>query len=65
MDDQNEMGCLGALIMLPFAAISLLVIYGITMLVFRFAFGVELPNPIDWLPESWREHIPRTMPHSS
>jgi hypothetical protein len=35
MADQNEMGCVGALIMLPFSVISLLVMYGITVLVFR------------------------------
>ena len=65
MNDQNEMGGCGVLIMLPFSVISLLVMYGITVLVFRFAFGVELPNPIDYLPDSWREHIPRVPPHSN
>jgi hypothetical protein len=47
MADQNEMWCIGALLMLPFSAISLLVMYGIALPVFRFAFGVELPN---WVP---------------
>jgi hypothetical protein len=46
----RDIGYLGTLIVLPFSLI-------IAVLVFRFAFGAELPNPIDWLPESWREYI--------
>jgi len=25
--------------------------YGIALLFLRYAFGIELPNPIDWLPQ--------------
>ncbi len=27
----------------------LLLVYGIAVIVFRVAFGVELPNPLDWI----------------
>ncbi len=36
----------------PFLAFLLLVAYGAVVIVFREAFGVELPNPFDWLPQS-------------
>jgi hypothetical protein len=35
---------------LAVGAFSLLVAYGFVLLIFRHAFGVELPNPFDWLP---------------
>ena len=41
-DQRRDIGYLGALIALLFSLI-------IAVLVFRFAFGVELPNPIHWL----------------
>jgi hypothetical protein len=34
-------------IQLIFWAVVLLLAYGVVVLVFRFAFGVELPNPFD------------------
>ncbi len=62
----NESGC-GAIIALPFVlalfAIILLFWYGIAVLVFRFAFGIDLPNPVDWLPPEWQKHIPHVAPH--
>jgi hypothetical protein len=49
--ERNELGeFLGCLIMVPVGIIGLLVSYGVVAIVFRFAFGVELPNPVDWLP---------------
>lgn len=53
-------GCcgLGCLIMIPFLIVILLFIYGVFVLVMRSAFGIELPNPIDWLPPDWRDFIP-------
>jgi hypothetical protein len=39
-------------------AIVLLIMYGVVVIVFRQAFGVELPNPVDWLPTEWRQMLP-------
>lgn len=39
---------------LLFSGFVLLLLYGIAVLIFRNAFGVELPNPADWLPTDWR-----------
>lgn len=52
-------GCLGCLGCLPVVAFLGLLLYGIAALVFRAAFGIELPNPFDWLPPGWQEYIPR------
>lgn len=46
-----------------FAAAWFLFLYGIVLLVFRHAFGVELPNPFDLLPPDWRHKIPM-LPYS-
>lgn len=46
-------GC--GLIVLP---LFLLFWYGVFVLVMRHAFGIELPNPVDWLPPEWAEYIP-------
>lgn len=43
-----------AVIALTVGTTFLLVGYGVLVLVFRHAFGVELPNPFDWLPPEWR-----------
>ena len=51
-------GLLGALIALPIGAAVVLFWYGLAILVFRHAFGIELPNPFDWLPPKWQKHIP-------
>jgi len=39
---------------LLFSGFILLLLYGIAVLIFRNAFGVELPNPADWVPTDWR-----------
>jgi hypothetical protein len=39
---------------LLFSGFILLILYGIAVLIFRNAFGVELPNPLDWVPSDWR-----------
>ena len=57
----NSGGCAGlfvGLIALPFGIAVILFWYGLAMLVFRYAFGVELPNPFDWLPPEWQKYIP-------
>ena len=38
-------------------ALFLLIAYGLVMIVFRFAFGINLPNPFDYLPslfDGWK-----------
>lgn len=55
--DDDAMGCL----MVPFALAYLAVVgvffYGVAVLVFRHAFGVELPNPFIWLPPDWQRWL--------
>jgi hypothetical protein len=51
-------GLFGLVIGVPFALALLLVTYGVAVIVLRTAFGIELPNPVHWLPESWQSHIP-------
>jgi hypothetical protein len=41
-----------------FMGLWLLVLYGIVVLIMRHAFGIELPNPFDWLPPEWRQKLP-------
>ena len=36
---------------LVFYGVILLLLYGVVLIVFRVAFGVELPNPLFWLNE--------------
>jgi hypothetical protein len=40
---------LAAVLAAAMSAFFVLIIYGVTMLVFRHAFGVELPNPLELL----------------
>ena len=49
---------------LGFIALWLLVVYGVVILIFRHAFGIELPNPFELLPVEWREKFPFLVPHS-
>lgn len=54
-------GCFGCLLIgVPILAAALLVAYGVVVIVLRSAFGIELPNPLDWLPPDWRKLIPET-----
>jgi hypothetical protein len=46
--------------LIVFGLFMLLLVYGIAILVFRNAYGIELPSPFDLLPEHWR----RRLPHS-
>jgi hypothetical protein len=60
MSDNNG-GCgeaFAGLFVLPLLALVLLFWYGAAVLVFRYAFGIDLPNPIEWLPAEWQKHIP-------
>ena len=52
------------LVGLAFAALWLLIAYGVIILIFRHAFGIELPNPFEFLPAEWRERLPLLAPHS-
>jgi hypothetical protein len=38
-----------SIMMILFGATALLVAYGVVLIVFRHAFGVDLPNPFSWL----------------
>jgi hypothetical protein len=43
------------------SAIGLLGAYWLFVVIARSAFGIELPDPADALPQEWRAHIPRTL----
>ena len=45
------------LVGLAFSGFMLLVFYGVAVLVLRHAFGLDLPNPLDWLPPDWRRRL--------
>jgi hypothetical protein len=45
-------------------ALWLLIAYGVVIMIFRHAFGIELPNPFDLLPIEWRQRFPYLMPHA-
>lgn len=58
-------GCLAFLILVfviqvVVGSFLLLALYGAILLIFRHAFGVELPNPIDYIPSDWRAVLPRS-----
>lgn len=44
----------GAVFLAAIAIFLLLVFYGVGVLVFRYAYGVDLPNPFNLLPAAWR-----------
>lgn len=46
---------IGCLIGLPIVGLVLLFCYGVFVLVIRYAFGIELPNPLDILPAEWAD----------
>jgi hypothetical protein len=63
MADEN-VGCAGlfvGLIALPIRIVVVLFWYGLAMLVFRYAFGIELPNPFDWLPPEAKTYSPYSI----
>jgi hypothetical protein len=55
-------GCATVIIGVPLFLIWIVVAYGIVTLVFRYAFGIQLPNPVGWLPVEWQHYIPRVPP---
>jgi hypothetical protein len=40
------------------SAIGLLGVYWLFVVIARSAFGIELPDPVDVLPQEWRAHFP-------
>ena len=54
----QDSGCtfLGCLLVVP----SLLFWYAVAVVVFRYAFGIDLPNPLNYLMPDWQQHIPRS-----
>jgi hypothetical protein len=48
---------IGGVAGLAFTGFYLLVIYGVAVIVLRHAFGLECPNPFDWLPTEWRQKL--------
>ena len=42
-------------------AIGLIAFYWIFVVVVRVQFGIELPDPADLLPASWRHALPRGL----
>ncbi len=47
-----SIGCLLALLLF---VVLFLVAYGVIVIVLRSAFGIELPNPLNWLPPEWHK----------
>jgi predicted lipid-binding transport protein (Tim44 family) len=41
-------GLMAGLFQLAVLGVGLTVMYGVVLLIFRHAFGVELPNPFNW-----------------
>jgi len=46
-------------------ALWLLITYGVVIMVFRHAFGIELLNPFELLPIEWRQKFPYLMPQGT
>jgi hypothetical protein len=42
-------------------ALWLLIAYGVVIMIFRHAFGIELPNPFELLPIEWRRKLPYVL----
>jgi len=47
---------------LLYTALWLLIAYGVVIMIFRHAFGIELPNPFELLPTEWRQKLPYVLP---
>lgn len=43
---------------IPLILVSLLVAYWLVVVILRLAGVVELPDPIDWLPQEWTKDLP-------
>jgi hypothetical protein len=43
---------------IPLVLASLLVAYWLVVTILRLAGVIELPDPIDWLPTEWTQHLP-------
>ena len=41
---------------------TVLIAYGVVIMIFRHAFGIELPNPFELLPIEWRQKLPYVLP---
>jgi hypothetical protein len=46
-------GLFSGLFSIALIGFFLLIFYGVVVLIFRHAFGVELPNPFTWLGVGW------------
>lgn len=55
-------GTIGCLFAAVVGSFILLLFYGAIVILFRYAFGVELPNPFDFLPADWQKKSPRRKP---
>jgi hypothetical protein len=49
-------GIVGVLAGLTAFGFGALLLYGVVILIFRHAYGVELPNPFTWLGVGWFGH---------
>jgi len=43
---------------IPVVLASLLVAYWLVVIILRLFGVIELPDPIDWLPTEWTQHLP-------
>lgn len=55
--DDTAAGCGCIVLGLPLFLAFLLLVYGVFVIVMREAFGIELPNPLNWLPPAWVEFL--------
>ena len=51
----SVIGLIGYVSIILVIALNLLVLCGIAVLVLRYAFGIELLHPFEWLPAEWRQ----------
>ena len=50
---------------LMLVALWLLIAYGVVLMLFRHAFGIELPNPFELLPIEGRQKFPYLLPQGT
>jgi hypothetical protein len=62
MQSEFFLTLMASLMGLLYTALWLLIAYGVVIMIFRHAFGIELPNPFELLPTEWRQKLPYVLP---
>src|SRR5262249_26504432 len=61
MQSEFFLTLMASLMGLLYTALWLLIAYGVVIMIFRHAFGIELPNPFELLPIEWRQKLPYVL----